>query len=616
VSAQPEQDLIDRYRQRAASAAGDRDRAHARSRLVAYARVIVFVAGAILLGWGLTDGVAWRSVLVGAGIGLFALFGALVMGHARVDAVAERHAARADVNREAVARVLREWDRLPGLAPAAGSETPVAVDLDLFGHGSLLTFIGPATSAGRETLGRWLLEPAAPDVVRTRQASVRELAPDLEFRQELAGLGRLSGAGVATGLDRFLTWAESPPWLRRRRWLLRIVRLSSSLTGALALAHALDFIASALWLGPLAINVAIIGLWQTRVHRLLDGATSPDLAFRSIAGLLDLVARRPCASPGLQHLQAQLSAGGHSAADQVRRLDRLQGFANLRLSAAILHFPIHVLTLWDFHVLDHLERWQVEVGPTVRGWLGGLGEVDALAAFAGVLHDNPDWTLAEIVEGGPPVLRATALGHPLLPAVSRVVNDVEVGPPGTFLLVTGSNMSGKSTLLRAIGVNAALAQAGGPACAARLAVPPAAIETSMRVHDSLEQGVSFFMAALRRLKEVIDAADAASRQRETVLYLLDEILLGTNTAERQVATRRILRHLTARAAIGAVTTHDLALADDPDLSDACRPVHFSETVHDPGAPMPMSFDYVLRPGVATSSNALRLMRLMGLDAPE
>ncbi len=175
-------------------------------------------------------------------------------------------------------------------------------------------------------------------------------------------------------------------------------------------------------------------------------------------------------------------------------------------------------------------------------------------------------------------------------------------------------MSGKSTLLRAIGVNAVLAQAGAPVCAEQLSMPPVALATSMRVRDSLESGVSFYMAELMRLKEIVDLArDADPTKDRALLYLLDEILLGTNSKERHIAVVRVLRHLLHHGTIGAVSTHDLDLATSQRLAGACRCVHFRETLHDRHAERPMTFDYKLRPGVATTSNALKLLELVGLD---
>ncbi len=198
-----------------------------------------------------------------------------------------------------------------------------------------------------------------------------------------------------------------------------------------------------------------------------------------------------------------------------------------------------------------------------------------------------------------------------MPADIAVANDVEVGPPGTFLLVTGSNMSGKSTLLRAIGVNVVLARCGGPVCADSLELPPLRVWTSMRVDDSLAGGVSFFMAELQRLKHVVDGAESASGPARA-LYLLDEILQGTNTAERRVAARTVIRRLLESGALGAVTTHDLTLADSEDLEEDSVPVHFTETVGS-GEDEGLMFDYKLRSGIATSTNALKLLGLVGLS---
>jgi len=240
-----------------------------------------------------------------------------------------------------------------------------------------------------------------------------------------------------------------------------------------------------------------------------------------------------------------------------------------------------------------------------------LGELDALCAFAQVKADNQGWAMPDLVETET-VFTGRDLGHPLISDERRVGNDVTVGPPGTLLLITGSNMSGKSTLLRAIGLNAVLAQAGAPACAASLRLPPVDLETSIRVQDSLEHGLSYFMAALARLKGVVDRSQPVARTRtgRTVLYLLDEILQGTNTAERAIAVRGVARHLLGAGAIGVMTTHDLGLAEEEPLNTAAQLVHFTEIV-DPGGGM--TFDYRLRPGLATSRNALRLMHLIGIN---
>jgi DNA mismatch repair ATPase MutS len=293
----------------------------------------------------------------------------------------------------------------------------------------------------------------------------------------------------------------------------------------------------------------------------------------------------------------------------MRALNRILGFADLRRGAALLHFPIQAFTLWDFHWLFALEKWRRRSGSRVRGWFEAAGEIDALSCLAAIRYDNPDWCFPTI--GDVPSYRAEGLGHPLISGSRRVPNDVEVGPRGSVLLITGSNMSGKSTLLRAIGVNAVLAEAGAPVCARTLRMPPCDIQTSIRIQDSLERGVSYFMAALARLKGVVDAAERnrADGQPRVVFYLLDEILQGTNSAERGIAVQAVAQHLLDAGAIGAMTTHDLNLAGEEPLKSHAKLVHFTEVVDERGE---MSFDYQLREGIATSRNALRLMRLIGI----
>ena len=243
----------------------------------------------------------------------------------------------------------------------------------------------------------------------------------------------------------------------------------------------------------------------------------------------------------------------------------------------------------------------------MRGWLEALGELEALTLLATARRDNPGWAAPEF--GCAREVAADDIGHPLIADARRVANSVKVGPPGSVLLITGSNMSGKSTLLRSIGLNIVLAHAGACVCARHMSLPDCDLQTSIRVTDSLERGLSYFMAALARLKGVVDAAQHERKDR-VLVYLLDEILQGTNSVERSLAVRAVTRHLLDAGAIGAMTTHDLGLADEEPLKSAAQLMHFSETLDADGT---MGFDYVLKPGIATSRNALRLMQMIGID---
>jgi len=590
----------------------ERARHERTSRFISYGRLALFLGGAACL-LAAFPGHARTVLLIAAAASLFVGFVALVWWHGRVEA-AERHAAaRARVNREAAARVERAWSEITTPSPPGpGREHAYADDLDLFGHASLFRLLGSvATEAGRQTLTAWLLQGAAATAIRERQAAVRELAARPAFRERLATLGLLVEPRPHE-LEAFLAWAESAPWLRGSRWLPWVARLVSAATVGLAAAHAGGLIDRPLWVYPLVAALALMVRYEARIHHTFSRAFSRERIFQEHAALFSHLVSDAADSPLLRNLQSALHVNHLSAPREMARLGRLMRLADLRFQA-FFHFPINALTLWDFHVLAALEAWQRRTGPRLRTWFAVLGEVDALAAFGWLAHDNPDWAFPVIEDQGDR-FSAESLAHPLLPGDRRVANDVVVSPPGTFLLVTGSNMSGKSTLLRAIGANVVFALAGGPVCARRLALPPLVLFTSMRVQDSLEAGVSYFMAALQRLKLVVTAAERSPRDGGMLLYLLDEVLQGTNTAERQVALRHILSHLLELPVIGAVTTHDLELAASPDLAPACHAVHFSEGVEREGDGARLSFDYRLRPGVATSRNALKLLELVGLGS--
>jgi hypothetical protein len=437
---------------------------------------------------------------------------------------------------------------------------------------------------------------------------VAELASLVDLRERLAVYGRRSRAVRPEDLDRFLRWADGRPWLLERHALRLLTWVLPSATAVLLALH-LSGRSGALWLAPVIAAAAISLRLGGRVHHTFEEAFGREGMFEHFPELIAVAADASFTAPLLRDLNARLRPDGQSAEEYLSELRRIMHAADVRLAS--IHGLIQLATLWDFHVLARLERWQRRHATQVRAWLDATAQLEALCALATLAHDHPEWSFAEMLEqdASEPCLSAEGLGHPLIADKIRVHNDVTVGPPGTFLLITGSNMSGKSTLLRALGVNAVLAQAGGPCCARRLRLTPLTVHTSIRVQDSLARGVSHFMAELERLKQIVDAADAARGGPVTVLYLLDEILHGTNTAERRIAARRVIRHLLSVAAIGGVTTHDLELVDDATLRSHARLVHFQETFSDERR---LSFDYRLRPGLATSTNALKLMRYVGL----
>ncbi|MBP9822867.1 MAG: hypothetical protein KBF21_01470 [Thermoanaerobaculia bacterium] len=603
------------YRERAVAAAAAESATTALSSRISWARFGAFLLMVVGGGFGVAGlGSGRLTPWIVCGTGLVALAG-LISWHERVIRRERALAARRIVNEQAVARLERRFDDLAERSfPDSAAGLPTARDLNLFGPGSVAQWLGAvATPSGRETLAAWLTEGKSPAVdVVARQDAVSELAPEIEFRQDLE-VAAMPLAATSTATTRFIEWAEGTPYAERHPHLRLAGRVSALASLASFLLAMTGVVPIHLWLFVLVANYA----WTWSVRRSLaaemERMSAREGAFSGYANLLQRMAARDFAAPGLVAIRARLEASGLDAAAELGRLHRLSELSDVRHSS--VHTLLQAAMAWDLLLLERVGAWQRRAGRFVGEWLAAAGELEVLAAFGGVRFDHPDWVFAEI-DPAADRLTARGLGHPLLSDAARVGNDVEVGPRGRLLLVTGSNMSGKSTLLRAIGVNASLAQAGAPVCARALRMPPLVVETSGRIDDSLLEGVSYFLAELQRLQAIVARAAAAQRAGSPpVLFLLDEILRGTNSEERRVAVAKIVERLLGSGAIGAVSTHDLEIARVPAIADRLANVHFRETLEEGPEGPTMSFDYRLREGLATTTNALVLLRLVGLDAP-
>ncbi|MDE0650177.1 MAG: DNA mismatch repair protein MutS [Gammaproteobacteria bacterium] len=572
-------------------------------------RLVVFVA---------TGAGAWLLISQGRGQAVWLLMAGAVV--AFVIVVARHRAARrrvrraqlmADFNREGIARVERRWSDLPRpFSPPVPRNHDYADDLDLHGHASLVHLAGICgTAPGRSTLWSWLLAPADPRTIALRQEAVCEMAGAFDYRDRIAAEARLMNSDSVEDVEDFLRWCESPDSLSGRAWLRAAAVLLPPVNLAAIILYSLGMVPTAAVAWPLLLSTLVMAPAWKAISRACSEADDGESGVRHYGALLSLLADAPLDSRYAADLRQRLGAGTRPAPREIATLRRLLDMAEARRSP-LFHIPLALVFLWDVHVLAALERWKQRSGARVRTWLDVVGEAEALAALAALAADHPGWAMPTL-DAEATTLRGRALGHPLLAPELWVRNDVEVGPAGSFLLVTGSNMSGKSTLVKAVGLNVVLGQAGGPVCAEALRIPPLRVVTSIHVTDSLADGVSFFMAGLQRLKQIVDAAETAgATPGPGVLYLLDEILQGTNSAERRIAARTVLRRLLRSGAIGAVTTHDLSLADAEDLNARAVPVHLTESVGDGNEGL--TFDYRLRTGIATSTNALRLLQLAGL----
>jgi hypothetical protein len=591
----------------------------ARSRLISNLRGLSFAISMVAAIFAFVD----KSFVPGGAIALVlgVAFAILVVVHGRVMAEEDDKRRWARVNRDGEQRVTGRFATLPeDGARFATEEHAYAADLDVFGKNSLFQRINVAhTRYGHERLAEYLRRPAAPALVRQRQAAVKALSAEVELRQELEALSlavverptddpnkKQEGLNEPPDPEPLLRWAESEPELLNDV----VTRVGAPLLPVLVvLGMVLNVkfgLSALLWLVPFFGNFALLARSRKVTERVFNAVSVTEGAFLRYGAMLELVEKCAVKAELIETIQKRLLSGDQRPSAGMQEFRRKVGWFDLRHSGLVHPFAALFL-LWDVNCVLALERWQRRTGKATRGWFEALGEFEALSSLAGLVDDEPGCSFPEIDEHET-VFEAKELGHVLIPLDRRVCNDVTLPRAGTAMLVTGSNMSGKSTFLRAMGLSAVLAYAGAPVIASRLRLSPCAVCTSIRISDSLGSGVSHFYAELNKLKAVVDS----TRGKLQVFFLLDEILHGTNSLERQIGARWVLSELLEHSAIGVVTTHDMELCRLSDeLMSRVEQAHFRESVTNDQ----MTFDYKLRPGPVTAGNALRLMRLLGLDVP-
>jgi MutS domain V len=529
-------------------------------------------------------------------------FAGAVAYHAVLRRCQDRARRAAELYRAGLARLQERWAGGGNRGERfADGHHVYSADLDLFGEGSLFELLsGARTRMGEETLAAWLSGPATIAEVQQRQLCLQDLRHRLDLRERIGFLGSEREPALYPG--RLLAWAEAPAELTAR-WIAALAYLLPA--GLLAALIAGDL--TGLW-SPVALLLLIEGVvWyrlRERVRRVLfpaerafdfDGLTT-------FAGLLLELEREGFESAPLRSLSAALACGARPASSLIRRLATLVMLSEQRLNPIVgaLQVPLMYLP----HVALAVERWRRANGPSVRGWMEAVGRFEALASLARYSFEHPQDPFPRFLDGRA-ALRAQALGHPLIPRAQCVCNDVSLCDPTRIWLVSGSNMSGKSTLLRAVGLNVVLAMAGAPVRARDFELTPLQLGASIRINDSLREGSSRFYAEITRLRELKELAG----RDPPLLFLIDEILQGTHSNDRRIGAQAVLGALIGLGSIGLASTHDLALTELPGLGEGVmRNVHFEDHLENGR----MRFDYRLREGVVTKSNGLELMRAIGL----
>ncbi len=562
--------------------------------LLGYARLALVIAS-IVVGW-----FSFYQDLMSRWW-LLAIFAVFVVAARRHSAVLQRkaEAQRAIAFFErGIARIDDRWVELPArVAQVNATGSLFAEDLDLFRRGGLFELLNTArTSAGDDVLASWLLEPAERDVILARQAAVAELRGKTELREHLAGCGgadfeNLDVAGLAE-------WASStePKIPAAWRWI------SPLLVGLTVAAAVWFFATNHGWLLFLAVlvdaTITFALLKRTETFFVNAERASDGLKLASV--LIGRWEQEKFSSPLLHELQQALhqNDGASRALARLALLTRMMEH-RANLMVRILNAPL----LYAVQLAGAAQSWRCRYGASLGRWLTSLSELEALQSLATYSFEHPDDPFPELA-GGQPCFEANALGHPLIAEARCVRNDVSLGSEMRLLLVSGSNMSGKSTLMRAVGINAVLAMAGAPVRAGGLRMTPLRVGASIQVNDSLQEGRSRFYSEILRLRAIC----ALAEERPPVLFLLDELLDGTNSSDRLTGAAGIAHALMAAGAIGLISTHDLALTAIGDSELLLGNVHFEERVENGE----MRFDFKLRDGVVTTRNGVALMRMVGL----
>jgi MutS domain V len=478
---------------------------------------------------------------------------------------------------------------------------PYARDLDLFGRASLFELLCTArTRAGEEALARWLLAPATPDEVQARQAAVVDLSGRLDFRENLAVLGEDLALGVRPA--ELVAWGEAPAALTRG--IISIAAFVLAAAWVLSVVAWQVWAASGFWvLATTVINLVLSYRLRGRLDHAAHAAEEACADLKLLSQVLTVFEREPFTSPRLLQLQARLKEAGISPSRAIAQLNRRVEY----LESAHNLF-VRVLDPVIFYRLQFVfatERWRRRFGLSLRVWLETVGDIEALAALSGYTYEHPEDVFPEFVDQAP-CFETEGLAHPLVPRTRAVSNDLRLNRDLQLMIVSGPNMAGKSTFLRAIGVNAVLAQTGAPVRAVRLKLSPLTVTASICVLDSLEGGISRFYAEIHRLKQIMDLTTS----RAPVLFLLDELLSGTNSHDRLIGTRSFVSKLVEQGAVGLVSTHDLALTAIPqEIGSQAINCHFEDHLEEGQ----LRFDYKVYPGIVQTSNALALMRSIGLE---
>jgi len=540
-----------------------------------------------------------------------ALFLVLVVKHEKILRKKRYTEALINVNEMSIKRINGEWKSFEDTGEFfKDGDHPYSEDLDIFGKASLFQWINTAKTHLGQNLLKTILTTTPKDTeeIRKRQDAIKDLAARLDWRQNFQAEAFISSKDMENP-ENLIKWSKEPGNIIKGRWaayFFRCLPFASALFALFVLA--VPEVKNYFLLIPLFIHILIIAIRYVKYKDIsveLSTVGKHKDGLKVYQNMLQLIEEEKFDSDYLNEIKGKLiDKKGRKASEQMEELIKISDMIYMKNSQ--FYLIINIVALWDYQAQISLQNWKKKSGVNLENWLYVIGMFEALSSLAVINYDHPDWAMPKIT-ADTSYLTAKSMGHPLL-GENCVRNDLKIDKNDRILLVTGSNMSGKSTYLRTAGVNLVLAYSGAPVCAEEFTCSLFEIYTSMRIRDDLENNVSSFYAEIIRIKMSIDAA----QNGKPVFFLLDEIFRGTNSADRHTGAKALIKMLKKLGAVGLVSTHDLELGELAKTDDSIKNYHFQESYKGNS----IHFDYKLRPGISTTRNALYLIRKAGIIIDE
>ncbi len=558
---------------------------------------VVFFVGAILcIKYGL-------GLLLFVAVVLFVfIFGLLINHHNKIAKKKKISQLLSQINKEEVKRLNHDFEGIYDGNEFVDEHHPYAVDLDIFGRSSLFQLINRAgTVDGAQLLKSWLVKASSKEIIELRQKAISELSPMIEWRQKLQAFGSFSSSSKENK-QAFYTWLKGEDMIRSK-FFFRIIPYAIivfflSLLGGVVFGN----LSQGFLLLPVIISGYLLYKIKDYSRATYDLTLTGVNMLESVENIVHLIENKKFEHDYLINFQNHLKPKDMVASRKIKDLRKI--FELLSLRGNQIFMILNITFLFDFILLALAEKWRASYKHEIAGWFDSIAEFEALSSVAAFAFANEGYVFPEIKENDF-FFQGTNIGHPLMPDDQRINNDFELHGRGKSCIITGSNMAGKSTFLRTVGINAVLALAGAPVCADSFQISYFQVFTSMRTKDNLEENISSFYAELLRLKMLLEQI----KESNSVFFLLDEILKGTNSVDRHIGAESLIIQLNKLDAFGLVSTHDLELGKLCEKNNQIANFNFSSRINEEE----IIFDYKLRPGICQSTNASQLMAKMGIQ---